>query len=186
MNLFLSIILHQEPMFGNHSRLVVHDPSRGLFCCCLLSLECGAGGCGGTRSLGFSGYVCAFEERSSKYDERSTIYDQPRPEPLLNYQYPAVPSRSPSMSTNGMVPEGQYTSMVYSAIKDARFPEAVHLLTSELGVRECPKILLGRFCCFSSINKCDTSFAQLSAVSPCVILAVARRRKTSKVPRLRS
>ncbi|CAN0511596.1 unnamed protein product [Laminaria digitata] len=36
-----------------------------------------------------------------------------------------------------MVPEGQYTSMVYTAIKDGRFPEAVHLLTSELGVRGC-------------------------------------------------
>lgn len=41
------------------------------------------------------------------------------------------------MSTNGMVPEGQYTSMVYTAIKDCRFPEAVDLLTSELGVRDC-------------------------------------------------
>ena len=36
-----------------------------------------------------------------------------------------------------MVPEGQYTAMVYTAIKDGRFPEAVHLLTSELGVRCC-------------------------------------------------
>lgn len=45
------------------------------------------------------------------------------------------------MSANGIVPEGQYTSMVYTAIKDGRFAEAVHLLTSELGVRLC------RSCC---------------------------------------
>lgn len=37
-------------------------------------------------------------------------------------------------SANGTVPEGQYTATVYTAIKETRYAEAVHLLTSELGV----------------------------------------------------
>lgn len=32
------------------------------------------------------------------------------------------------------MPDGQYTSAVYTAIKDARYPEAIRVLTSELGV----------------------------------------------------
>lgn len=39
------------------------------------------------------------------------------------------------MSMPGGIPEGQCTATVYTAIKESRFAEAVHLLTSELGVR---------------------------------------------------
>ena len=39
------------------------------------------------------------------------------------------------MAPNDVVPEGHHTSVVYTAIRDGRFSEAVNLLTSELGVR---------------------------------------------------
>ena len=32
------------------------------------------------------------------------------------------------------------TAIIYEAIKDGRFPEAVHLLTSELGVSGCGRV----------------------------------------------
>lgn len=38
------------------------------------------------------------------------------------------------MPVTGEIPEGQYTATVYTAIKESRFAEAAHLLTSELGV----------------------------------------------------
>lgn len=41
---------------------------------------------------------------------------------------------SGTMPITGEIPEGQYTATVYAAIKENRFDEAVHLLTSELGV----------------------------------------------------
>lgn len=40
------------------------------------------------------------------------------------------------------MPDGQYTSAVYTAIKEARYPEAIRVLTSELGV--------GGDCCLST------------------------------------
>lgn len=89
-----------------------------------------------------------------------------------------------------MVPEGQYTSMVYTAIKDARFPEAVHLLTSELGVRIRGRSLFGCFCsCISGIslgsNKLLLSAVRLvSSVRLSCILLLADATTTSKHPRL--
>lgn len=38
------------------------------------------------------------------------------------------------MSPNEIVPAGQYTAVIYNHIKDYRYPEAIQLLTSELGV----------------------------------------------------
>lgn len=85
------------------------------------------------------------------------------------------------MSTNGMVPEGQYTSMVYTAIKDARFPEAVHLLTSELGVSKIQKIWFESLCVPKNENEIPSLSLSCVHAGSSIDLEIHRLRSTHLV-----
>ncbi|CAN0239180.1 unnamed protein product [Scytosiphon promiscuus] len=74
------------------------------------------------------------------------------------------------MDRNTIVPEGQYTSIVYTAIKDARFPEAIQLLTSELGnfPRNRAALSLLSYCYYQmrDYKAATTMYEQLVKVCP--------------------
>ncbi|CAM9947291.1 unnamed protein product, partial [Hapterophycus canaliculatus] len=65
-----------------------------------------------------------------------------------------------------------YTSIVYTAIKDTRFPEAVHLLTSELGnfPRNRAALSLLSYCYYQmqDYKAATTMYEQLVKVCPSV------------------
>lgn len=82
------------------------------------------------------------------------------------------PAKISAMDRNAIVPEGQYTSIVYTAIKDARFAEAVHLLTSELGnfPRNRAALSLLSYCYYQmqDYKTATTMYEQLVKVCPSV------------------
>ncbi|CAB1119336.1 unnamed protein product [Ectocarpus sp. CCAP 1310/34] len=70
------------------------------------------------------------------------------------------------------IPDGQYTSAVYTAIKDARYPEAIRVLTSELGnfPRSRAALSLLSYCYYQmqDYKAATTMYEQLVKICPSV------------------
>ncbi|CAM9147920.1 unnamed protein product [Choristocarpus tenellus] len=74
------------------------------------------------------------------------------------------------MASDSMVPEGQYTSIVYTAIQEGRFTDAVQVLTFELGnfPRSRAALSLLSYCYYQmqDFNAAASMYEQLVKVCP--------------------